>query len=77
MFIETRHFSSHNMGETVSGDGRGGYRSQTSHSFSHNPYGYGRLLQIPGSYVHVDDSINENEIIESRGDGAIHESKSQ
>ena len=54
---ETRHFSSHHMVETVGGDGRGGYRSQTSHSPSHNPDIHGRLLLIPGNYRHVDHSI--------------------
>ena len=33
---ETSHFSSHNMEETVGGDGRGESRSQTRHSFSRN-----------------------------------------
>ena len=54
------HFSPSNIVETVGSDGRGGYRSHTSHSYSHNPGVHGRLLSIPGSYRHVDDSIQKN-----------------
>ena len=58
------------MGETVGGDGRDGYRSHTGHSYSHIPGDHGRLLLIPGSYSHLDDSIHDNERGDSRGDGA-------
>ena len=44
--IETRHFYSRNIGENVGGDWRGRYRSQTSHSSSHNLCGHGRLLRM-------------------------------
>ena len=74
---DTIHFSYHNMGETVGGDGRGGYRSQTSHSSSHNPCDHFRLLCIPGSYIHVDDSIREYERGDSRGYGARRGSRYQ
>ena len=68
---ETRNVTSHNMGETVGGDGRGGYRSKTIHYYSHNSCDHGRLLFIPGSSSHVDDSIHENERGDSTGDGSI------
>ena len=60
------HFYSSNMVETVGGDGRCGYRSQTIHSYYHNPCDYGRLLIIP-----------ENEIGDSMDDGARLVSRSQ
>ena len=58
------------MGETVAVNGRGGYRSHTSHSSSHNPGDYGRLLCLPGSSRRFGDIINENGRVDIRGDGA-------
>ena len=57
-YAKTSHFFSQDMGETVGGDGRGGYRSHTSHYFSHNPGDHGRLFHIPGYFRHVDNSIH-------------------
>ena len=42
----TSHFSSLNAVETVGGDGRVGYRSQTRHSSYHNSCDHVRLLSI-------------------------------
>ena len=77
IYKDTSHFYSKNMGETFGGDGRVGYRSQTSHSSFHNPGDYGRLLNIPGSYLHVDDIIHENKRKDSRVDGTRLGSRSQ
>ena len=56
---------------------RCGYRSHTSHYYSHNTGDHGRLLCIPGAYSPVDDIIHENERGDSRGDGARRGSRSQ
>ena len=60
---ETNHSYFQNSLEIVDGDGRGAYRSQTSHSTSHNP---GELVILSGLYfsscpvvksVHGDDIV--------------------
>ena len=74
---KTSQFSSYNTVETLGGNERGGYRSQTSHSSSHNPGDFSILLHITGSYFHIDDIINENERGDSRSDGSRLESRPQ
>ena len=74
---DTSQFSSRNMGETVSGEGKFGYRSYTSHSSSYNPGENNRLLHITFSSRHLDDGIHENEIVDSRIDGERRGIRSQ
>ena len=74
---DTSHFSSHITPETVGGDGRGVFRSQTSHYSSQNPGGHCRSFHISGSYIHVDDIIHDNKRGDSRGDGERRGSRSQ
>ena len=66
MSKDASHFSSWNTVETVVGDGRVGYRSQTSLSSSHNPVDRGILLILPSF-----------EGLDSRGDGERRGSRSQ
>ena len=59
------------MEETVDGDQRCRYRSQTSQSSSHNPGDHGILLNISVDYRCVDDNLRENIIDGSTGDYGI------
>ena len=51
---ETNHSYPHNIVAIVDVDSRVGYRSHTSHSSSHNPYGCGILLSLSLSSYPVD-----------------------
>ena len=73
----TSNFYYINTGETVGGDGIGGYSYQTSHYSSHKPGYHSILLRIPGSSCHVDGIIDKNEGVDTRGDGARRGSKSR
>ena len=53
-----------NLGESVDGDGRGGYMSQTRHSTSHNPCGSGILFFLSVAYHTVHKSVHGDD----RGD---------
>ena len=48
------------MEETVDGYWRGGYKSQTSHSSSHNPCDYFKFLCISVDSRHVGDILHDN-----------------
>ena len=65
---EISHSSFHNHGEIIDGDGRGGYRSQTSDCYSHNPGGSGRFLCLSLAYNRVNGIFNGDEGGDSSGD---------
>ena len=55
------------MEETVDVDWRGGYRSQTSHYYSHNPGDNDILLRVYLGYRHVNDRLHNEVRGDSRG----------
>ena len=61
MSQETSHFSSLNRGTRVNVEGRGGYRSLTSHYYSHNSGDRGGFLTSPVSYLSVEGKFHEEE----------------
>ena len=69
---ETSHYSFQNSGEKFDGDGRGGYRSQTSHSSSHNPGDRIILLCLSVASRHFHKKIHVNE----RGDNSDDDGRS-
>ena len=54
---ETIHYSSLNRGTRVYVEGRGGYRSPTSHYYSHNQDERGILLNFSGDAVDGDGRV--------------------
>ena len=68
-YQDTSHSYSCNHGAGVDVDRRGGYRSQTNHSSSHNPGGHGRLLSLPASSCTVDDNVDKDERLRYSGQG--------
>ena len=71
---ENSHYSSLNCGKIIDVEGRGIYRSQISHSSSHNPGDRGRLLTSPFSSHHVDEKvykIEKGDISHDDDDGRI------
>ena len=54
----TSHCSSLNHGTGVDIEGRGGYRSHTSHYYPHNPIDRGILLTSPVSSHCVDQNVH-------------------
>ena len=58
-----------NRGARVDVDGRGGYRSHTSHSYSQNPGGHGILLSLLVSSCPYEDSVHEAERVQYSGNG--------
>ena len=67
---ETSQYLSHNCGEIVDGDWRGGCRSHTIHYSSHNPEYHNRLLCLSIPYLCVHESLHDNERTDVSGDGA-------
>ena len=74
---DTSHSSFQKNEEVFDGDWRGGYRSHTSHYFSHNPDDHGRLLHLSVASCCVHESIHENERGDISGDDGICGFRSQ
>ena len=65
---ETSHYYFNNNGESVDGDGRGGYRSQTRHYYSHNAVECGRLLCLSVASHQFQENVHGNKRDNSSGD---------
>ena len=63
----TRYYSSCNNVETVDGCSRSGYRSHSTHSYSHNKGYHSRLLRIFFASHYVNDSFHDNVRVDSMG----------
>ena len=85
MSQNTSHSSSFNRVNRVDVEGRGGYRSPTSHYYPPNQGERGRLFTFSGDTVGVDGRVvyrshtshSSPQIVDSRGYISIHRSKTE
>ena len=74
---DTSHTSSQNVVQNVDGYCRGGYRSHTTHSSSHNPGDHGILFCVYIAYHCVNYSLRYNLRVDIRVDYGRCGSRSQ
>ena len=67
---ETSHYSYLNHRARVEVDSKGGYRSHTSHFYSHKPYVSGRLFISSVSSCPIDENVHGGDRVAYSGHGA-------